>query len=130
VGRDLTPENELAGGRWWSEVACAIVYSEIWGSEKELALLVETGVEVGVAGERSRAGGSAAAAGGAGKHAGEEEERKEPVVGVGQMSSSLAWPCWANTWHWEGDRGREMTGVQHFKNEKAGAVAEYLQQWT
>lgn len=68
LGPDLT-----AGGRW-SEVACAIFYSEILGSKKEGARFAG-GVEVGVgaAGEQSGAGGFAAAAGGAGRQAEEDE---------------------------------------------------------
>lgn len=64
-------------------------------------------MQVGAAGERSRAGGSAAAAGGAGRKAGpqEEEERKERVVGVDQMRFSLVFASLGKhmaLWQWEG----------------------------
>jgi hypothetical protein len=109
LGPDLT-----AGGRR-SEVACAIFYSEILGSKKEGARFAGGAeVEVGAAGEQSGAGGFAAAAGGAGR-GGDQGRRSQcrcAHCASARCVLHLSRLCWANTWQWEGDMGREITGVR------------------
>ena len=67
-------------------------------------------MEVGVAGERSGAEPGALQLPQAGQ-AGEEEERNEPDSQRSALASCVLHLCgtlasW-NTWHWEGDRGRD-----------------------